>query len=152
MQSWIQAHVLGRRERSKQGTVNSHAGGSRCTRKWGSWFARLCSLCGFTPTPRPTVSRHHPTSSTSVWVLGPPGEESRLSGLGLHWPNSRLLSLGLMRKAQVRKAGAEVLWRLWAKWLSQEFNQHCPLSPGSCKMQTALVKRRAISQAGDGSF
>lgn len=102
------------------------------------------------PAAAPTVSR--PATLASVSALGPQGEESSLSHLGLCRPNSRLLSAGLMRKAQVRKAGAEVLWRLWAKWLSQEFNQRCPLPPGSRKTRTVLVKRRAISQAGDGSF
>ena len=83
------------------------------------------------------------TALPAVSGLGPQGHATSLSYLGLCRPNSRLLSPGLMRKAQVRKAGAKVLWRLWAKWLSQEFSQHCPLSQGSCKMQTALVKQES---------
>lgn len=153
----VQSHVPGGREMttvssSKQGTINSQEGGPCCLWKSGGPVctslssARPRSL----PAAAPTVSR--PATLASVSALGPQGEESSLSHLGLCRPNSRLLSAGLMRKAQVRKAGAEVLWRLWAKWLSQEFNQRCPLPPGSRKTRTVLVKRRAISQAGDGSF
>ena len=99
-----------------------------------------------------SLSPAAPTALPSVPILGPPRDETSLSHLNLCRPYSRFLSPGLTRKTQVRKAGARVLWRLWAKWLSQEFNQHGPLSPGSCKMQTALVNARVISQAGDRSL
>ena len=99
-----------------------------------------------------SLSPATPTAFLSVPILGPPRDETSLSHLNLCRPNSRFLSPGLTRKTQVRKAGAKVLWRLWAKWLSQEFNQHSLLSPGSCKMQTALVNERVISQAGDRSL
>lgn len=69
-------------------------------------------------------------------------EETRLSQRGLGEPNNQLLSPHLTRKVQVRKAGAEVLWKPWAKGPHQEFNQPC-LSPGSSKRQTALVKQES---------
>lgn len=71
------------------------------------------------PSPASAAATH-----TAVWALGPGPSATAASRchLGLCRPNSRLLSAGLTSKAQVKKAGAGVLWGLWAKGLSQEFN------------------------------
>lgn len=118
---------------SKQRTLDSEEEGACCVWKPEFWFTHLFSVLLQTPSSAAATL-------TPVSVLG---HQTSLSHLGLCRPNGRLLSPGLMSKAQVRKPGAGVLWRLWAKWLSQEFNQHCPLSPGSRKRQTALVKQES---------
>lgn len=68
---------------SKQGTINSGEGGSCCIWKSGLWFAHLCFLGDFTaPHPRqPLLSPA--TTLPSVWVLGPQGEGSSRSHVGL---------------------------------------------------------------------
>ena len=142
-------------------------GSQRVTQDWATdtftykdsieWLRVVCGnqssdqhISAFAITLAPFLSSPH--RPPSVPILSPPRDETSLFHLNLCRPNSRFLSPGLTRKTQVRKAGAKVLWRLWAKWLSQEFNQHGLLSPGSCKMQKALVKARVISQAGDRSL
>lgn len=117
----------------KQWTLNSEEGGACCVWKPESRFAHLFS-----------VLLQPPSSAAATLIpVSILGHQTSMSHLGLCRPSGRLLSPGLMSKAQVRKPGAGVLWWLWAKWLSQEFNQHCPLSPGSCKRQTALVKQES---------